>query len=291
MLKSLLIVSAVLSSVSAYSNTHPVVAWSSTKSYALDSLPYRLDQAERPPSLLNALFDSDDVCNHDAIVIIEHPGLHASDLRSLSAHGHVPRSLDSAISARQFPYIPTDTLADISSIADSVSSRCQSKLVQYEPGNAPSLQAGKKHTVCMKMPHVNQSGNERMEKMMQHDSTLGSELSTLASIFPDYLVVYAGSPLPPHLNKRQQPDVPDRPILDMGSTLPTFTASANWTEPTGGILHKYQILSPALITSLLVVFFMVVPLVLIGIKALSSIQSPLRVEAPKGFNAHERKTQ
>ncbi|KAF9057305.1 hypothetical protein BJ165DRAFT_1397599 [Panaeolus papilionaceus] len=204
-------------------------------------------------------------------------------------------SIDSALSSRQFPYVPTDTLSDISSIADGVSSRCQSRLVQYEPGHAaPSLKSGTKHTVCMKMPHINHSGKGRMEKMKQHDADLGSELSTLASIFPDYLVIYAGSPLPSHLrNKRQQPDIPDRPILamDSGSTLPTFTASVNWTEPTGGILHRYQILSPALITSLLVVFFLIVPLIMVGIQALSSIQSPLRVEAPKGFNAQERKTQ
>ncbi|KAI0308389.1 hypothetical protein OF83DRAFT_1180929, partial [Amylostereum chailletii] len=65
----------------------------------------------------------------------------------------------------------------------------------------------------------------------------------------------------------------------------------NATLPDGGLLKRYQLLTPALITSLLIALFVLLPAVLLGVNALASIQSPLRVEAPKGFSAHEKKTQ
>jgi hypothetical protein len=59
-----------------------------------------------------------------------------------------------------------------------------------------------------------------------------------------------------------------------------------------GILARYQLLTAPLITSLLIVFFVVVPAVMLGINALASIQAP-RMEAPgaKGFNADAKKNQ
>jgi hypothetical protein len=51
------------------------------------------------------------------------------------------------------------------------------------------------------------------------------------------------------------------------------------------------LLSPALITGLLLVFFVLVPIVLFGVSALASIQSPLRVQPPKGYSADEKKNQ
>lgn len=100
-------------------------------------------------------------------------------------------------------------------------------------------------------------------------------------MLPKYLVVYAGSSLP--FSKRQIDETtPD-------DAFPSF--QPNSTLPEGGILKRYQLLTPGLITVLLVVFFLLVPIVMLGINALASIQSPLRVEAPKGYNAQDKKNQ
>jgi len=119
---------------------------------------------------------------------------------------------------------------------------------------------------------------------------LAIELESLAAKFPDHLVIYTGSPLSGSspFSKRQAADTPDRPILDL-----TFSASAaaNTTLPSGGILKRYQILTPGLITILLVVFFILVPVLLIGMNALASIQNPVRSDLSKSFNAQERKNQ
>lgn len=90
----LLLVVAVASVATAYSNTSPVVAWSSSRyffsrfdlkkkslkneissSYSLDSLPARLDDTVHSASLLENIVNSGDACNHDAVIIIDQPGV------------------------------------------------------------------------------------------------------------------------------------------------------------------------------------------------------------------------
>ena len=116
------------------------------------------------------------------------------------------------------------------------------------------------------------------------ESMLSDELSLLATTFPDHLVVYTGSLLRPH-HKRQSLDISDRPVLDVVPPVDNTTLS------TGGILKRFQLLTPALITALLVTFFILVPVTMLGLNALASIQNPLRVDTSKTFNAQERKNQ
>lgn len=96
-----------------------------------------------------------------------------------------------------------------------------------------------------------------------------------------------GAPLPSELVKRQEPEVPSRPILELSDSF----APSNATLPSGGILKRYQLLTSALISSLLIVIFVLLPIVMFGITALASIQSPLKVEAPKSYSAREKKIQ
>jgi hypothetical protein len=111
---------------------------------------------------------------------------------------------------------------------------------------------------------------------------LADELSLLATAFPDHIAVYTGSALPSHY-KRQQPD---RPLLNFDAGL-----APNTTLPTGGILKRFQLLTPGLITALLVTFFVLVPVTMLGLNALASIQNPSRMDTSKTFNAQERKNQ
>ena len=115
------------------------------------------------------------------------------------------------------------------------------------------------------------------------ESQLTSDLEKVASSFSRYLVVYAGwSPL---LQSRQHTE---------GHALEFASDSASPSKaavPTGGILKQYQLLTPGLIISLLVALFVLIPVVFMGISSLASIQSPVRLDAPKGFNAAEKKNQ
>ena len=100
------------------------------------------------------------------------------------------------------------------------------------------------------------------------ESRLATELESIGRAYPRHLVILAGS-------RRQFDQAP------VPSPAP----------PAGGILARYQLLTPALITGLLLAIFVLIPIVLFGISALASIQSPLRVQPPKGFSADEKKNQ
>jgi len=280
----LLVIAAVANVALAYYDTQPLVAWSSSSFDVLDSLPSQLSDSVHPNSLLESILSSHDVCNHDAIVIIEQPGLHASDLRNLSPNTHISRSLSASVSARQYPYVRTQSGIDISSISDRLSSRCRSRLLEYSLGESNiNPEQNVKHVVFLTMPTLHEYGTARQDAMAKYESMLADELSLLATTFPDHLVIYTGSPLPSHY-KRQQPD---EPVLnfDAGSL------AANTTLPTGGILKRFQLLTPGLITALLVTFFVLVPVTMLGLNALASIQNPSRMDTSKTFNAQERKNQ
>jgi hypothetical protein len=97
----------------------------------------------------------------------------------------------------------------------------------------------------------------------------------LASTFPNHLIIYTGSSSPSFAKR----------------AAPIIGSIRNGTASTGGILAHYQLLTPGLITTLLVTLFVLVPIVMVGIQSLASIQSPLRNEIPKSFNAVEKKNQ
>jgi len=282
----LLIIAAVAIVALAYSNTQPLIAWSSSSFDVLGSLPYRLSDSN---SLLESILLSEDVCNYDAVIIIEQPGLHASDLRNLSPNTHISRSLSASVSARQYPYVPAQNGIDISSISDKLSTRCRSRLLEYSLGESDiTPEQNTKHVVFLTMSTLHEYGASRKDAMMKYESMLADELSLLATIFPDHLVVYTGSPLPSHY-KRQHldiPDIPERPVLPLDGSL-----AVNTTLPTGGILKRFQLLTPGLITALLVTFFVLVPVTMLGLNALASIQNPMRMDTSKTFNAQERKNQ
>ena len=100
----------------------------------------------------------------------------------------------------------------------------------------------------------------------------------MEAVFKNYLVIYSGSS-GTTLHARQST-----------SSSSTFDAHAK-ASPSGGILKHYQLLTPGLILVLLISLFVLVPVIFLGVSALSSIQSPLTNEIPKGFSAEEKKNQ
>ncbi|KAK1227262.1 hypothetical protein PQX77_009749 [Marasmius sp. AFHP31] len=278
----------------AFSNTSPLLAWSTHSSSAIDRLPLPGASAHSF-SLLESFIAGDEVCIHDAVVIVEHPGLHASDLRNLPRDSHVARSLSSASSSRQFAYISSheESFLDLGSFAKSVSERCNSRLVHTMPGQgAVSLNGGDKSVVILSMPELG-GESSRKNTMLEHDYLLSSALSALP--FNNHLIIYTGST--PNLYKRQaQLDgegnaSPHRPTLDVS---PSSSASQIVApkQPKSGILHRYQLLTPGLIIILAFVLFIFLPVLYFGISALASIQNPLRTElSSKSFNANEKKNQ
>lgn len=162
------------------------------------------------------------------------------------------------------------------------------------------MDSDSKHVVCMHMPQIKGIAPHRKEAMAEHGAHrsslsrrprteyitelhLSNEIEAIASLFPKHLVIFTGAV--PHLSARQEPFELDSPPSSL------LFAPNDTVLQEGGILRRYQILTPALITSLLITFFVLVPIIMLGVRALASIQSPLSSEVPKGFDAQEKKTQ
>ncbi|KAJ7252419.1 hypothetical protein B0H12DRAFT_1184997 [Mycena haematopus] len=268
-------VAALLPLALAFSGTSPVVSWSSHSSNTLNALPSKVSDSY---SLLDALLSGSDICGHDAIVLVDQPELHASDLRNLPSSTHLVRSLSSSTSSRQFPYVPNHAPIGMSALLKSAATRCDSTFVSFTAGQGGiSLSGDVKHVISLSFPHLAGLAQERKDAMLKHDALMSAELTTLASTFPNHLVIYTGSSSPLSFARRQAP---------ITGSIPNGTASTG-----GGILAHYQLLTPGIITSLLITLFVLLPIVMFGIQALASIQSPLRNEIPKGFDATEKKNQ
>ncbi|KAJ7647878.1 vacuolar ATP synthase subunit S1-domain-containing protein [Roridomyces roridus] len=263
----------------AFSNTAPLVSWSSHSSSSLKALPSKFPHAH---ALVDAILSGDDICSHDAIVFVEQPELHASDLRTLSPNTHLARALASAPSSRQYPYLPAaDEELDLATLLQTAAARCSSTFTSHSLSSAIplSLEQKQKQVLSLALPPLGSDlAQERKEALGVHDELLSTTLAALAATHPKHLVIYASLPSP--AEKRAV-----SPVL----SLLTHRA-ANGTT-TGGILAHYQLLTPGLITTLLVALFVLLPILMFGIQALASIQSPVKTEVPKGYDASERKNQ
>ncbi|KAI0772556.1 hypothetical protein BD413DRAFT_603997 [Trametes elegans] len=270
---------------SAYSHTHPVLAWSSKHSKALSAPAISQAAKADAHAVASALYTHSDICEHDAVVVIDHAGLHASDLRALSPSCHIAKSLSSAPSSLQLAYVE-GTSADTNpfhTLARELTTRCGSRAVSHVPDLGDiDLDAGEgKHVVSITLPALEdgEEGSSRKSSLATHESWLSNELAKIESAFSNYLVVYAGSP-GAFVHARQE------------GASSTFDAAAPAdANPSGGILKRYQLLTPGLILALLVALFVLLPIIFVGVSALASIQSPLTNEIPKGFSAEEKKNQ
>jgi len=106
-------------------------------------------------------------------------------------------------------------------------------------------------------------------------------MEKVASAFPDHLIIYSSDSS--RFVRRQLEGIPDSGSL--------FSAPNHTVADGGGILKRYQLLTPGLILTLIVVFFVLVPIIVLSVNALASIQSPLRAEAPKSFSSRDKKNQ
>ncbi|KAI6004285.1 hypothetical protein EDD15DRAFT_2223660 [Pisolithus albus] len=276
-----------VASVFGFSNTIPFVAWSSKSSDVLDKLS--LSTHPNHGALLESITKDESICSFDAILLIDHPGLHNSDLRGLHPSCGVATAIHNAPSSRQLPHVERDIVSG-DSLAERIASQCGYALVDIRPDYGELTYDGsKKHILTVSMPPMEGPAKHRKLVMSEHEQLIAGALEKLAALSPSHLVLYSGSPL---LSQKRQLSEFD-PDFDFSSEDgdPVFDANAMVAPADGSIFQRYQLLTPALIISLLVVFVILIPVLVLGITALASIQSPLRSEAPSGYSAHEKKVQ
>ncbi|KAJ1308293.1 hypothetical protein OPQ81_004007 [Rhizoctonia solani] len=276
MFRSSVVASALLFSgfANAFYDSVPFLAWSNRHSVVIDTLWEQNPTVPSHTQVLNSLMSTDELCSLDAVVVVGQPGLHTNKLASLSSNSHLKSRLKASPSKVYVPYIPVSSVPETDAVARDVAALCGFAADEWTPGN--SYEVASKRVLYFDLP-------ETTEKFWSsYDETLEQNLDQIASQFNSYTVLLTGtsSSVSTLVTKRQQPNSLSRPnFVDQPHAVTTF---ANATIPTGGILARYQLLTPGLLTALIIVFGLLIPLLMIGINALASIQSPLRTETPKG---------
>lgn len=134
---------------------------------------------------------------------------------------------------------------------------------------------GSKNWVSFATPAVFSERNSPINSTStEHD--LSRTLAHIESTSPSHLVIYTGSALP-GFDKRQVDDIHPPPF-----SFSSNNSSAAAAADNDGIFHRYALFSTGLIVSLIVVLFLLVPIVLLAVRSLASIQSSVRLDAPKG---------
>ncbi|KZT20614.1 hypothetical protein NEOLEDRAFT_1100447 [Neolentinus lepideus HHB14362 ss-1] len=282
-----LVLLSLLACSHAYSNTHPLVAWTSPNSPPLPVIasPSYIESA------LESILNAERICEHDVIIIVDQPGLHASDLRTLSPYSPLSFALENSESSIQLPYLrrePESTAA--LDLVFSVSRRCDLPAVTVWDDGIDRLSqfvGGMTRYIAYVEPLVlEEKGWKRSRDINRRSQIISDRLLSLTLSIPiKHLVLLTGRQ-GETTSLEDLEDLEDLPVIP-----PSSLVAPNSTLPTGGILKRYQLLTPALITTLIVALGILVPVVFLGISALASIQAPARMEPPKKFNAVEKKTQ
>ncbi|CAE6429330.1 unnamed protein product [Rhizoctonia solani] len=276
MFRTSVVASAILLSgfANAFYDSAPFLAWSNRPSAAIDSLQGQNPTVPSHSQILNSLMSTDELCSLDTVVVVGQPGLHANKLASLSGKSHLKMRLHEAPSKLHFPYIPVSGVPETDAVARDIAALCGFAADEWTQGS--SYEGSSKRVLYFDLA-------ETTEKLWSSDDqTLEQNLDQITSQFNTYAVLLTGtsSSVSTLVTKRQQPNSLSRP--NFANQPQTVTTFANATLPTGGILARYQLLTPGLLTALIIAFALLIPLLMVGINALASIQSPLRTESPKG---------
>jgi len=193
------------------------------------------------------------------------------------------KALASSAASKTYPY-STASESAAGALIPALTAQCGSRLVRGSVDGLMVLDGAQKSVVVIDMPALTQEGARRTAAMDAAAGALFDELAHVAAVFPAHLVVYAGQPLPTLRTADSARQLANPPFGH---------AQQNTTLAHGGILKRYQLLTPALITSLLVVFFVFLPVLYVGISSLAAIQSPVKLDnfGMKTFDATQRKNQ
>ncbi|KAH8106340.1 hypothetical protein BXZ70DRAFT_433961 [Cristinia sonorae] len=266
-----LLAAAFAHAVHASVHSSPLIAWSS------------LSRPTPAQSTADAVFEhwmhSGEVCDFDAVILVNQQGLHTSDLRTLTPSSPLFQLINSAASTIQVPSAQLSVEQSRETVTNDLSRRCGSRLL-YSVSEAHGLHKediyGNKFIVNLNAPAMGLSGNRRQQMdvvVTLTGSQLAGEIEGLSSAFPKHLVIYSDwQPTHSVLTRQEAPVAPSKKVV-------------------GGILKHYQLLSPGLIISLFLSIFVLIPVVLVGIQALSSIKSPVRLDGKMLAEYRQKKNQ
>lgn len=141
------------------------------RSKCLDSFPSTVTKQDRFQSILETILFDEDVCRHDAVILVDHPGvraspnshvprlnfeqLRASHLRRLERTSPLVREIAAAASSLQFPYARFGTSdPPFNDLADVVSRHCNARIVEMQPKDEILDSPGDKYVISVELNSV-----------------------------------------------------------------------------------------------------------------------------------------
>ncbi|KIM27299.1 hypothetical protein M408DRAFT_330179 [Serendipita vermifera MAFF 305830] len=245
-----------LVSLSSALSPVPLLGYTSTSFPFLESVQTN-DQA----TAINTIFDHEDICSFDAIILATQEALHATKLKS--TYSSVVDRYRSAESGIHLPYL-SYSVSPIEQAAD-LAVRCNSKLLHAPTTEDASfaLDVSQKHVITLEFEEI------------VDPETVDRQLATFMHAFPSHLTLFTGVP---GRSRRQSTGAKSSGSIPA----PDPTPSA----PLAPV--SYRVLTPTLIFSFGIVFGLVVPLVYIAISALGGIKSPVSNSSYKGPSADKK---
>ncbi|KNC96985.1 uncharacterized protein SPPG_07802 [Spizellomyces punctatus DAOM BR117] len=257
---ALFLLLTVIIGVSAYEDTVPLILWSGKK-FSVPSTSSILRRSDLSPVFGN-------VGCRKLNVVFEQKDLHALDLPHLSpATKKLKRSVDSAPSSLKISFVAAAN--DVKDVVEHIQDACQKAgqeavvLKIGEDGSVPDLSDGKSYILVASLkPLRAASAAEHVETMTENDNVIDKVLTDITKLEQDdWTAVFTGVSNPSTLRKRATQATP----------LP-------WSKRP--IFQKYVFFNQGLFMCI----FAMVPLVIIGllgVRIISSIQTPTRYETKK----------
>jgi len=273
--------------VHAFSNTSPLVAWSSSSSPVLDMIAAQKSLVAQSEDIIGAVA-TEDICGYETVIVIEQPGLHATDLRMLPSTSYLAKKLYSAPSSVHVPYLKP---ASPVGLGRSLANLCRSQALELSlDDDIQGMKLSGKQVIHVDLPELDSVGEQRREDMQELDEKLSLLITRLDATFSSHFVIITGT-TPSSFNNLRRHVSRSKSQLPMVFRSPSTSSNSRRDDapPKGGIFHRYQLLTPGLITTIGITFLLIMPLILMVVRALAGIKSPLRSEGLK--QTQEKKNQ
>ncbi|GJJ07791.1 hypothetical protein Clacol_001996 [Clathrus columnatus] len=261
----------------AYQDTVPIVAWSSKSSHDLSAVSSRPNPYSSPADLFHQLLQDNDICNFDVVIIADQPGLSAADLRTSS---YLATQLSTATSSLQIPYLPSSSDNEpkaFESFKEGIVEKCGSERKEIplssRSGSRSLFIDGLKQVLGINMPPLDTlDGKQRRDIFMQSQSQLENAIKEQTASFSSHLVIYTSS----HSARSELDKVESLHSLPIHADV---AEAINSTLPTGSLFQRYQFFTPALLAGFFVGFIILLPILMLGVYAIASIQTPSRMDS------------
>ncbi|KAF9347720.1 hypothetical protein BGX34_002925 [Mortierella sp. NVP85] len=233
--------------VSAVENTSPFLAWSPQEFTVNTDLNTQVISVQ---DLQTGVFDLVD-CSHKAILVVDEPELHVSDLGQ-KGRERLKEQVHEAVSSLQIPFV--DGAVDLESLAEHLARKCHTSFINANPvQDIADLMEGPS------VVYKTLSSTSVAEK----DHILENLIRAIRNKFQDdFLVLYSSSQTKNfstkhRLSARQLPEEP--------------------AKKQTGVFHQYTFFSQGIFMGLIIAVI-VVPIAFIGIFWNLSVQAPQRFE-------------